>query len=83
MEVRDHDPCCKQGCNCIWRRRKHGDKIAPSDFNHEAGRHPYGSPMPLEDGQPDKNKNGMLPGTQEMYTAPDDQELPATSEPRP
>jgi hypothetical protein len=38
--------------------------------------------MPLEYGQPDKDKNGMLPGTQEMYTAPEAQELPATSEPQ-
>lgn len=61
MEFHYHDSCCKQGCSCIWRRRKHGEKIAPSDFNHEAGRHPYGSAMPLEYGQPDKD-NGMLQG---------------------
>jgi hypothetical protein len=67
----------------LWRRRKHGDKIASSDFFHGAGQHPYGSPMPLEYGQPDKDKNGMLPGTQEMYTAPEAQELPATNESRP
>jgi hypothetical protein len=23
----------------LWRRRKHGDKVAPSDFNQEAGRY--------------------------------------------
>jgi len=31
----------------LWRRRKHHDKIAPSNFFHEAGQHSYGSPMPL------------------------------------
>ncbi|KAL1801681.1 hypothetical protein ACET3X_002023 [Alternaria dauci] len=67
----------------LWRRRKQGDMVAPSDFVHPPEQHLYGSLMPPEYGQSEKDKNGMLPETQEMHTVPEPQELPATSEPRP
>jgi hypothetical protein len=66
----------------LWRRRKHSDKAVPSDSLNPAEQHPYGSPMPPQYGQPEKQQDGMYPEMQEMYTAPEAQELPDSSDAR-
>jgi hypothetical protein len=66
----------------LWRRCKRDEKVVPSDFLHPPGQHPCGSPMPPEYGEPEKQQNEMHPGMQEMYTAPEAQELPAGADAR-
>ncbi|KAG9189114.1 hypothetical protein G6011_05982 [Alternaria panax] len=67
----------------LWRRRNREEKVVPNDYLHSPGQYPYGSPMPPDYAQPEKTKDGMHSGMQEMYTAPEAQELPATTNPRP
>ena len=66
----------------LWRRNC-SEKIGPSDFDHLPGQHTCCSPLPPEYLRTEKPKYRRRSGTQEMYTAPEAQDLPATHDPLP